>query len=362
MTELIFCAGGNKTNSAIALRYGFSYGAKLPSTLYYPLRFADQEYQHPRRRAYMHALKKHRPALATVLDWDANTTKETVFSWAAEAAWYVPEVIIIPKIPGTVGEVPDTLGKATVRLGYSVPTSYGKTDAEVSEFGQRPVHLLGGHPVTQYMFSKQMNALSVDGNFIQRMAGLNCWFSIDPIQGAKNKQFPMLKESGYGHIQRGTPYFAFELSCLNWRALWAGCPASIRFALPDDIPAIKRIAQQYRNEVGFVNRAALLESMKRRNLLVAVAGMQVVGFVNYRACRDGWQTVYEIAVNRDYKGQCIGAGLLAAVPQPIRLKCTVDNPANAFYEAQGFTSAGTENGRKRELNIWHLGAHHEDLQ
>lgn len=354
MTELIFCSGGNKKYSAIALRYGFSYGAKLPSTLYHPLRFADQEYQRPRRRAYMHALKRHRPTLATVLDWDANTTKETVFSWAAEAAWYVPEVIIIPKIPGTVCEVPDTIGKAKVRLGYSVETSYGKTDTEIDEFGQRPVHLLGGHPANQYALSKQMNALSADGNFIQERARNNQWFSIDPVQGAKNKWFPMLKETGFGHIQRDTPYFAFELSCMNWKALFVGCPASIRFALSDDVAAIKRIAGQYRNELGFVNRAALLESMERRNLLVAVSNMQVVGFINYRACRDGWQTVYEIAVDKARCGEHIGAGLLAAVPQPIRLKCTVDNPANEFYQAQDFQHLRVEAGRKRQLNVWQL--------
>lgn len=354
MTELIFCAGGNKTNSATALKYGFSYGAKLPSTLYYPLVFADQDYHNPRRRAYMHALRRHRPQLATVLDWDANASKALVFDWATEAAWYVPEVIIIPKLPGTVNEVPETIGNAKVRLGYSVPTSYGKTDAEVSEFGKRPVHLLGGHPFTQYELSKTMNAQSADGNFIQRMAGLNCWFSIDPMQGAKNKYFPMLQESGFAHIQRDTPYFAFELACLNWRALWAGSPASIRFALPDDIPTIKRIAQQYRHELGFVNRGVLLESMERRNLLVAVSGGIVVGFVNYRACRDGWSTVYEIAVDKAHRGRRIGAGLLAGVPRPIRLKCPVDNASNQFYEAQGFSCIGSEDGKKRRLNIWKL--------
>jgi hypothetical protein len=46
--------------------------------------------------------------------------------------------------------------------------------------------------------------------------------------------------------------------------------------------------------------------------------------------------------------------LLAVVPQPIRLKCPVDNASNAFYEARGFDCFDTEDGRKRRLNVWQL--------
>lgn len=125
-----------------------------------------------------------------------------------------------------------------------------------------------------------------------------------------------------------------------------------RLATQDDIAAIKRLANQYRNELGYVMVPALRESVQRCTLVIAEDAGQIVGFVNYRACKDGWSTVYEIAVDRARKGEHIGAGLLAAVPGPIRLKCPVDNTSNAFYAAQGFTCTGTEDGRKRRLNVW----------
>lgn len=128
----------------------------------------------------------------------------------------------------------------------------------------------------------------------------------------------------------------------------------IQRAKLDDIPAIKQIANQYKNELGFVNRAALIESVSRRELFVATLRPHndVVGFVNWHARRDGWHTIYELAVHRDYVGRGIGRALLYAVPTPTRLKCTADNPANEFYEGAGMALVRTEQGRKRALNVW----------
>lgn len=126
-----------------------------------------------------------------------------------------------------------------------------------------------------------------------------------------------------------------------------------RIATEGDIAAILKITHQYRNELGYVNAAALRENMARQTLIVAVRDDMVIGFCNYRACLDGWQTVYEIAVHRDFKKQGVGSEILANVPNPVRLKCTTDNPANAFYEAMGFTHQGIDQGKKRPLNIWH---------
>lgn len=351
MTALIYCAGGNKRYVDIALRYGLKYGAQLPDTVYYPLAFADQNYHRPTRRRYMHALKKHRPAMATVLDWEAHCTESDVMNWAIEAAWYVPEVILIPKVPGAIERIPERIGNAKVRLGYSVETKWGKTDVECAEFGSRPVHLLGGSPQAQYNLRNKMNIVSADGNFVHARASANQFFTIGETS-ARNKHYPLLRESVYGDVQRDTPYLAFELSCMNIRALWAGCKVTVRFAVESDLPGIQHIARQYETELGYVRIPSLRESIQRRNLVMAEDNGQIVGFVNYRACQDGWQTIYEIAVNKARHGERIGAGLLMAVPHPIRLKCPVDNASNGFYEAQGFVCVGTENGRKQRLNVW----------
>lgn len=128
----------------------------------------------------------------------------------------------------------------------------------------------------------------------------------------------------------------------------------VRLATVEDISKIKQISNKYSKELGFVNRAALLESIQRKSLLVAdYRDVTCVGFVNYYPRKDGWNTVYEIATHPDYLGFGIGRFLLDSLPGPIRLKCTVDNPANEFYKKTHFRSLSERSkGRIRKLNVW----------
>ena len=50
---------------------------------------------------------------------------------------------------GGIARVPEQIGGKAVRLGYSVPTKFGGTEVPLWEFGQRPVHLLGGGCVSE---------------------------------------------------------------------------------------------------------------------------------------------------------------------------------------------------------------------
>lgn len=393
--ELIYCAAGGKkpkesqtkTGSMseagagfaeIAIRYGFTYGAQLPGKVYFHPVFADQNWKNPRRAKYMAALEKYRPRLATVLDWEHDDQRDEVMSWAEEAAQWVSEaVIVIPKVCGTIPLIPEQIGGKPVRLGYSVDTRHGHTDVPTFEFGNRPVHLLGGSPHEQIrlatgwdrirlkkggprIFRKtlfKMNVVSADTNYHQKQAkGINQFFTNGGATWAKTRHFPRLDESPFGRVEHNAPYFAFELSCMNIQAAWAGCHAVIRWAVEGDLLGIKAIANQYKDELGYVMMPTLRKSLADKTLVVAEINQQIVGFVNYRARTrktDPGQTIYEIAVHRDFRGQKIGAGLLAAVPRPVRLKCTVDNQrGNEFYEASGLVLAGTESGRKRPLNVW----------
>lgn len=123
----------------------------------------------------------------------------------------------------------------------------------------------------------------------------------------------------------------------------------------EDVGLIKQIASHYRAELGYVMYPALRESIGRGELLIAqVNGQSPLGFVNFHARRDGWHTIYEIAVAPSLVGKGVGKALFVAVPRPVRLKCTLDNDrANAFYAAR-MTLVRVEQGRKHPLNVWEL--------
>jgi ribosomal protein S18 acetylase RimI-like enzyme len=359
MVDLIYCAAGNKRYMDIALKHGFKCGGQLPGTIYHDMYFADQNYHAPNFDAYMSALEKERPYMATVIDYEDHVSFSEVMRWAETASRFVQDtVIIIPKVCGTIPDIPREINGKRVRLGYSIPTTHGGTQVPAWEFAGWPVHLLGGSPQSQLANRKQyglMDTISMDGNYTQKMASqYNQFFTNGCATYAKNRFWPQLQETQIGFVDEDALYIAFELSCINFNAALAGCDAVIRFAVEADIPAIKKIANQFKSELGYVMYPSLRKAIEKRELFVAEYGnREIVGFVNWHRRRDGISTIYEIAVTKHRQGERIGAGLLHAIPKPVRLKCTVDNDqANAFYCGQGMTLIGTEQGRKRELNVW----------
>ncbi len=129
------------------------------------------------------------------------------------------------------------------------------------------------------------------------------------------------------------------------------------------VPAMKAIADANRDELGFVNRAKLIQAVTEDRIIVAILRNQVIGFVVFRHRKTDTQTTLsEICLDQAERGQGYGRGLLDALYSDcikhsrsvIKLKCPVDLAANAFYEHVGFQKVGTETGKKRQLNIWEL--------
>ena len=353
--ELIYCANGGAWAAGIAMRLGYTYGAQLPGSTPYPPQFADQDWKRPDFDGYMKALERHRPRMATVLDWERDDQLPDVLRWAEAAAQFVTEtVIIIPKVAGGIPRLPRSIGGKAVRLGYSVPTKFGATGIPAWEFQGWPVHLLGGSPHRQHDLARYMDVRSVDGNYAQKMAVQYVQaYSAIRLTYTADGRWPRVREV-YARLDADAPAAAWELSCINIRAMWLNAPTFIRWGLEKDLPAVKRIASRYRAELGFVMLPALRESVARRSLYVATdrAG-QVQGFVNARKRKDGVTVIYEIAVAPEWRGQHIGAALLHAVPNPKRLKVTQDNEAAiAFYSGAGMTRTASEPGRKRPLYVY----------
>lgn len=212
---LIYCAGGNRRYVAIAQAAGLRYGAQLPDTIYGSLYFADQDWKKPDRAAYMAALAKHRPIMATVLDWEQPEQRGEVLDWAEEAAQYMERVLIIPKCD-VIGSIPRRIGGADVVLAYSVPTQYGGCPLLPIQFAGWPIHLLGGSPKTQYHLYQHMSAyadvVSADGNYLSMKANRFCQFF-------DGRRWHQLRAKGFDGPD--APYEAFRRSCDGMIKLWS---------------------------------------------------------------------------------------------------------------------------------------------
>jgi hypothetical protein len=217
--RLIYCAGGNRQFMEIAVSHGFLPGARLPDTVYFrPLAFADQDWRAPNRGRYMAALREERPVMASVLDWEREEQLSEVLEWAEEAAPYVEQVMVIPKVVGGIERLPREVGGRQVVLGYSVPTKHGATPVPFWEFGGWPVHLLGGSPHRQMRewcyLSCCSEVVSADGNMAQKMAVQRAayWATERGVKG----NWHQLKDG-----EGDAPVRAFRRSCENIIQAWA---------------------------------------------------------------------------------------------------------------------------------------------
>ncbi|MBN1877093.1 MAG: GNAT family N-acetyltransferase [Anaerolineae bacterium] len=135
-----------------------------------------------------------------------------------------------------------------------------------------------------------------------------------------------------------------------------------RKATEADIDMIKILADSHRQELGFVRRPALLEAIKRNEVLVAQNSHQIIGFVEYHCRRDEQATLYHIAVETDYQSQGIGKILINALCAEaarvgktfVCIKCPADLPANEFYKNIGGQLMTVEPGKRRSLSVWRL--------
>lgn len=144
-------------------------------------------------------------------------------------------------------------------------------------------------------------------------------------------------------------------------------PITVRIARIADIEGAKRIADQNRSELGFVNIAILRAAQSKGWLLVAAEWEDqrkrdmVIGFTKFRIRQDRNATLYEIAVASTHRRTGVGTRLLSelirrvhlAGGQYVRLKCPEDLAANQFYQKCGFQHVETEQGKKRQLQVWH---------
>jgi ribosomal protein S18 acetylase RimI-like enzyme len=128
--------------------------------------------------------------------------------------------------------------------------------------------------------------------------------------------------------------------------------------LPEELDSVYKLFNKFSKEVGFVMKPSIIESARRRNLIVVKDGDKVIGSCKFNIRkRDKVGVIYEVVVDNEYRGKGIGLECINIVRGKclyLELKCPVDNESNKFYEKVGFKKVGVIKGKKRELNVWRI--------
>lgn len=141
---------------------------------------------------------------------------------------------------------------------------------------------------------------------------------------------------------------------------------NVQKAVFGHLDGIKRLADQYRDELGFVLRPTLAKSIENQEIFVALTERTPLGFIHYHHRLDFQTTLYHIAVIPEGHLRGIGRKMIDALCNEanirgktnITLKCPVNLRANLFYEHCGFILIALEAGKHRQLNVWQLKLKH----
>jgi hypothetical protein len=196
--DVIYTMGGDGTWSCCsAVMGGMSYGIQSAKNWRAQLCprekiekhrciFVDNDYSNYNHDIHLEAVRNIKPKYATVRDImstqqcaDAGIghfSLEKILDWAEELREFAENVVVIPKYEDAIDKIPDYF-----MLGYSVPSSHGRTPIPLKLFSHRRVHLLGGSWKTQLTMLYQLGdaAVSLDTNYIHRIAQYGQFVNID---------------------------------------------------------------------------------------------------------------------------------------------------------------------------------------
>ena len=190
---LFYCGnGGRSPYDGIAQEEKWRLGlcsrkSPLAETQNNTIQFIDNDWKNYDHQKHLQVVKKHKPLLATVLDWQDLGDFNLIFSYAKELLPYSGNVLIIPKIEDTFDDYQFTLNNLidedrkiwnSFWFAYSVPTGYGSAIYRSDIFKDRFIHLLGGSPSSQMRYYNNIpNVVSLDGNYSMKVAsfGKSCW-------------------------------------------------------------------------------------------------------------------------------------------------------------------------------------------
>lgn len=177
----------------IAVEYGWLPGARYTNLRdirdFDRIGLIDIDWENYNFCNHLKAVKETCPILTVAQDIVNIEKLDEIVDQANQLSEYAKYVIVVPKDERLCGKLENIIPSNFI-LGYSVPTRYGGTSIQTSEF-TRPVHLLGGRPDVQIRLAKEMDVFSFDCNR----------FTIDAAYGYFFNGFRFVKHPKGGYEQ-----------------------------------------------------------------------------------------------------------------------------------------------------------------
>lgn len=114
-------------------------------------------------KRHLEAVKAVHPLITIAQDVLSIKQLPRILDQAYELMRWAKYVVIVPKDVRLGPRLNELIPRDFI-LGYSVPSSYGRTPIQPAYFCERPVHLLGGRPDVQRRIAEHLNVVSLDVN------------------------------------------------------------------------------------------------------------------------------------------------------------------------------------------------------
>jgi len=187
-SEIDIITTGRPDLTEYAAEYGYLRGTRLDDEPRYRregvrVDFLDVHWEDPDFEGLLEAAKWHRPKYGIAGDYDREWDNIDAVNDRAERLRGVADnVIVVPKAPGQIAEVPEWCV-----VGYSAPSAYEGTDIPVRDYREtiHDIHILGGTPHQQHRLLGELwleNVCSMDCNSHHKAAtiGAKAWYAATP--------------------------------------------------------------------------------------------------------------------------------------------------------------------------------------
>ena len=182
--KFYLCRGGDKYAPMIAEQSKWHYGTRNDYTAYETPKMVDLNWKNYDFEKYVQTLKRYRPELAFVADFEGDRVK--MLDQFNAIKTLCDNVAICLKCDD-IGAIPEQ-----AIIGISVPTTYSGYIPPLETLKGRRIHLLGGSPLNQAVLGQRLKGIgatveSLDANYHIRKAWFGQFFERGTWKQARNE-------------------------------------------------------------------------------------------------------------------------------------------------------------------------------